>query len=174
MPKGGANIARAVVTLPKTEFLAQEPHQDDLHPGAVRGQGTARRQSIYGYAKAWSPLLDKPLEGPVYLRSSNNELPDLVASLDGQIHVDLVGSHRLGQEREDPQHLRPRPRRPGLQIRPHHAGRQEGPAGQQHRALQGEAAGRRQFDGQNGKTADSKPLVKVDCGKSRKGKRAKK
>jgi hypothetical protein len=47
--------------------------------------------SVYGFAKAWSPLLDKPLEGPVYLRSSSHKLPDLVASLDGQIHVDLDG-----------------------------------------------------------------------------------
>jgi hypothetical protein len=33
-------------------------------------------------------------------------------------------------------------RRAGEQIRPHHAGRQEGPAGQQRRSLRGEAAGR--------------------------------
>lgn len=37
------------------------------------------------------PLLDKPLKGPVYLRSSNNLLPDLVADLQGQVHVNLVG-----------------------------------------------------------------------------------
>jgi hypothetical protein len=35
--------------------------------------------------------LDKPLEGPVYLRSSSNPLPDLVVHLGGQIEVDLVG-----------------------------------------------------------------------------------
>lgn len=37
------------------------------------------------------PLLDKPLKGPVYLRSSNNLLPDLVADLQGQVNVNLVG-----------------------------------------------------------------------------------
>jgi hypothetical protein len=31
------------------------------------------------------------LEGPVYLRSSNNPLPDLVAHLQGQVGIDLVG-----------------------------------------------------------------------------------
>ena len=43
-------------------------------------------RSVYGQAKAWTPLLDAPLEGPVYLRSSNHVLPDLVADLNGQIH----------------------------------------------------------------------------------------
>src|SRR5262249_20685432 len=45
----------------------------------------------YGHARAITPLLDQPLEGPVYLRSSNHELPDLVADLNGQIHVVLDG-----------------------------------------------------------------------------------
>jgi len=36
-------------------------------------------------------LLDQPLEGPVYLRSSSNPLPDLVADLNGPIHIVLVG-----------------------------------------------------------------------------------
>jgi hypothetical protein len=88
--KGDANIGRAAVTLPHSEFLEQ------AHIGTVctRVQYAAKAcpaASIYGYAKATSPLLDEPLEGPVYLRSSNNPLPDLVASLDGRVHLDLVG-----------------------------------------------------------------------------------
>src|SRR5690606_31571867 len=31
------------------------------------------------------------LEGPVYLRGSDNPLPDLVADLDGLVEIDLVG-----------------------------------------------------------------------------------
>ena len=31
------------------------------------------------------------MEGPVYLRSSSNQLPDLVAHLQGQVTIDLVG-----------------------------------------------------------------------------------
>jgi len=88
--KGDANIGRAAVTLPHSEFLEQ------AHIGTVctRVQYAAKAcpaGSIYGYAKATSPLLGEPLEGPVYLRSSNNPLPDLVASLDGRVHLDLVG-----------------------------------------------------------------------------------
>ena len=51
--------------------------------------------SIYGKASAVSPLLDGTLEGPVYLRSSSNKLPDLVVALKGPasqpVKIDLVG-----------------------------------------------------------------------------------
>jgi hypothetical protein len=95
MPPGGANIAAASVALPHSEFL------DQSHIGTVctrvqyaAGEGGGRQcpaKSVYGHARAFSPLLDQPLEGPVYLRSSSHKLPDLVASLGGQIQVDLDG-----------------------------------------------------------------------------------
>jgi hypothetical protein len=88
--KGDANISKAVVTLPHSEFLAQE------HIGTVctRVQFAAKNcpaASVYGRARAVTPLLDKPLEGPVYLRSSSHPLPDLVADLGGEIQVTLAG-----------------------------------------------------------------------------------
>jgi hypothetical protein len=82
-----ANIARAQVGLPTSEFLEQG------HIGTVctRPQLAAAQcppASIYGRAKAWSPLLDKPLAGPVYLGTGfGHALPDLVADLNGQIRV---------------------------------------------------------------------------------------
>jgi hypothetical protein len=85
-----ANIAKALVALPHSEFLAQE----HIRTICTRVQFAAVQcppGSIYGYAKAITPLLDQPLQGPVYLRSSSNPLPDLVADLNGQIHVALVG-----------------------------------------------------------------------------------
>ena len=48
-------------------------------------------KSIYGHATAYSPLLDQRPAGPVYLRSSDHKLPDLVVDLNGQIEVALVG-----------------------------------------------------------------------------------
>jgi hypothetical protein len=87
---GDADIARVALTMPRTEYL------DSAHIRAVCSRqryaaGGCPKASVYGYAKVWSPLLDRPLQGPVYLRSSDSRLPDLVASLDGQIHTDLVG-----------------------------------------------------------------------------------
>ncbi len=38
-----------------------------------------------------SPLLDQPLKGPVFLRSSSHKLPDIVMDLKGQIEIELAG-----------------------------------------------------------------------------------
>lgn len=88
--KGDANIGRAAVTLPKALILEQA----SLANVCTRVQFAARdcpKDSIYGYAQAFSPLLDGPLKGPVYLRSSDNELPDMVAALRGQVDIELAG-----------------------------------------------------------------------------------
>jgi hypothetical protein len=99
MPLGGANIAQASVALPHSEFL------DQSHIGTVctrvqfaegDGNGSAcPPASIYGSAKATSPLVDYTLEGNVFLRSSTNKLPDLVVALHGPpsqpIAVDVAG-----------------------------------------------------------------------------------
>lgn len=89
---GYANIAKAVVTLPSSEFI----DQDRVNNPCTRVQFDANacpKASLLGRAKAISPLLDEPLEGPVYFRSNGGEreLPDLVADLRGQFQVVLVG-----------------------------------------------------------------------------------
>ena len=90
-PKGDyANIAKAVVSLPHSEFLAQN-HIKTICTRVQFAADACPVGSIYGYVTASTPLLDKPLEGPLYLRSSSHPLPDLVAALHGQIDVDLVG-----------------------------------------------------------------------------------
>jgi hypothetical protein len=90
-PKGNyANIAKAVVSLPHSEFLAQN-HIKTVCTRVQYAADQCPAGSIYGSVVANTPLLDKPLEGPLYLRSSSNPLPDLVAALHGQIDVDLVG-----------------------------------------------------------------------------------
>jgi hypothetical protein len=89
-PAGEANIDRVSVALPRSVFLEQA-HIRTVCTRVQYAAGKCPAGSVYGYAKAFSPLLDQPLQGPVYLRSSDNQLPDLVASLDGQIHIDLVG-----------------------------------------------------------------------------------
>jgi len=94
--KGDANIGRAAVTLPRPLFL----RQSSLAKICTRVQFAAHdcpADSIYGFATAESPLLDAPLKGPVYLRSSDNLLPDVVAALRGQVEIDLDG--RIDQVR---------------------------------------------------------------------------
>jgi hypothetical protein len=90
---GDTNISSAQVTLPPSVFLAQE-HIGTVCTRAQEAREACPAESVYGWARAFTPLLEKPLEGPVFLRSSENLLPDLVASLSGGglgIHVDLAG-----------------------------------------------------------------------------------
>ncbi len=90
MPAGDANLAAASVRLPPSEIL----DQGHIRTVCTRVQFAAEScpaGSIYGYASARSPLLDQPLQGPVYLRSSSHKLPDLVLDLQGQIHIVVVG-----------------------------------------------------------------------------------
>ena len=87
---GDANIADTVVTMPHGELL------DNAHIGTVCtrvafNEHNCPTDSDYGHATAFSPLLDRPLEGEVYLRSSRHELPDLVADLRGQVNLEVAG-----------------------------------------------------------------------------------
>ena len=139
---GDANIGRAAVTLPKALIL----EQSSLANVCTRVQFAAHdcpKDSIYGYAQAETPLLDGPLKGPVYLRSSDNELPDMVAALNGQVDIELARAHRQRQ-RPAAHHLRHRPRRAGLEVHAHRARRQETrPAGQHAQPLRAQAQGDR-------------------------------
>jgi uncharacterized repeat protein (TIGR01451 family) len=94
---GEAGLAYAQTSLPPTEFL------DNAHigtvctrvvfkEGAVEGE-KCPPGSLIGHAKAVTPLLSEPLEGPIYLRSNpERELPDIAAALHAQeINVVAVG-----------------------------------------------------------------------------------
>ncbi len=87
---GDANIGRAALTLPHSQFL------DQGHIGTIctRVQLAAQdcpARSVYGFAHAQSPLLDDELKGPVYLVSSDHELPDMLVDLQGQVNIRLRG-----------------------------------------------------------------------------------
>ena len=89
---GQANTGAAQVILPPTLFI----DQDHINAPCTRvqfAQNACPKLSILGRARATTPLLDQPLEGPVYFRSNGGEreLPDIVADLRGPIHFTLVG-----------------------------------------------------------------------------------
>jgi hypothetical protein len=89
-----SNLRRIEVDMPHQLFLAQN------HIRAVCSRPQFESEScppgsVYGSAAAFTPLLDQPLRGEVYLRSSENKLPDLVADLrSGSIRIVLEG--RIG------------------------------------------------------------------------------
>jgi hypothetical protein len=94
---GEANIKRAQINLPHSIFLEQSHIKTvctRVQFAEGNGNGSAcPKGSVYGRAVAWTPLLDHPLEGLVYLRSNGGErkLPDMVAALSGQIQIALQG-----------------------------------------------------------------------------------
>jgi hypothetical protein len=93
---GEAAIRYAQVTLPKSEFLEQGHigtvcTRVQFNAGTVPG-AQCPAASVYGKVQARTPILSEPLSGPVFLRSSEHKLPDLVAALHGSlIDVNLVG-----------------------------------------------------------------------------------
>jgi hypothetical protein len=94
-----ANTKRAEVTLPHSLFLDQRNIQTICTREQFATEACPKR-SVYGHARAFTPLLEDPLEGPVYLRSSDHPLPDVVFALKGRgFEIDLVGridSHKGG------------------------------------------------------------------------------
>ncbi|HKH64078.1 MAG TPA: hypothetical protein VKA35_01295 [Solirubrobacterales bacterium] len=88
---GGANLRAVSVTLPPAFFLAQE-HLETICTRAQFATSSCPPGSVYGRARALTPLLAEPLQGPVYLRASSNRVPDLVADLRGHgIQIEVVG-----------------------------------------------------------------------------------
>lgn len=88
--QGEANIGRVSVTLPKGSLL-DNSHIETICTRVDFAKEACPNGSLMGQAEAVSPLLDEPLTGPVYLRSSNNKLPDLVVDLEGQFDIELAG-----------------------------------------------------------------------------------
>jgi len=87
---GDANVKRASFILPRATILDQS-HIRTICTRVQLAADDCPKGSIYGYARARSPLLSDVVKGPVYLTSSNHELPDLLADLRGQIDVQLRG-----------------------------------------------------------------------------------
>jgi hypothetical protein len=88
--KGDANVRRAAFILPRATILDQS-HIKTVCTRVQLAANECPQKSIYGNAKATSPLLAGKLKGPVYLTSSDHELPDLLVDLKGQVNIRLRG-----------------------------------------------------------------------------------
>jgi hypothetical protein len=185
-PKGNyANIKSVSTVLPKSEFI------DNAHIGntctrvqfnAGAGQGAqCPKNSLLGHAVAYSPLIDKPLEGNVYLRSNGGEreLPDIVAALKGQIDVTLVGfidSVRKSKHSEVSR-IRTRfmnvPDAPVSRFVLQLAGAKKGLLQNSQNLCKVKNIAQVKATAQNGKIYDTEPAVANDCGKKHKKKSGK-
>jgi hypothetical protein len=88
--KRGANLAVATVAMPKS-LLLDQAHIDTICTRVQFAADSCPSGSVVGSAIAETPILDQPLKGTVYLRSSSHTLPDLVVDLRGQVDFELVG-----------------------------------------------------------------------------------
>ncbi|HEX9968422.1 MAG TPA: hypothetical protein VGB06_10815 [Solirubrobacterales bacterium] len=87
--RGDANVESIQTRLPTSAFLEQA----HIRTICTRVQFAAEKcpkGSVYGHVVATTPLLEEPLKGPVYLRSSNNDLPDMVLDLHGLVDVEVA------------------------------------------------------------------------------------
>ena len=171
---GEGNVARASVTLPHSEFL------DNAHlktpctrvqfaEGETPGERCPPGSDI-GVARADTPLLSKPLEGPVYLRTSGRKLPDIVAALNGQIDIALDGHVDSVDER-----LRTTfetvPDAPVSNFTLSLDGGSKGLVENSTNLCSAPEYAQVQITGQNGKTADQNQALQTSCGS--KGKKRK-
>jgi hypothetical protein len=167
---GDANIARAAVKLPKPLILEQA----SLANVCTRVQFAAHdcpQDSIYGYAEASTPLLDGPLKGPVFLRSSSHELPDMVAALNGQVDVVLDGriDSIKGRLRTTFDTVPDVPvSKFVLTVR---GGKKRGLLVNSTNLCARKYKVIARFTGQNGKKANQRPKLRTPCKKHRKGKK---
>jgi hypothetical protein len=96
--QGDTNLKEIKVSLPRSQFLAQN-HIKAICTKAQFASRNCPAASTYGSAVAHTPLFDEPLRGLVYLRSSANKLPDLVADLySGAVRIVLEG--RIGPTKQ--------------------------------------------------------------------------
>jgi hypothetical protein len=174
---GEAGVAKSQVTLPHSEFIENSHFKTictrvQFNAGGGNGE-QCPADSIYGHASASTPILSEPVEGPVFLRSNpERELPDVVAALHGaEINADLVGHVDSVK---------------GGGIRTTFEGVPDAPVSEATFAFDGKAKGlfvnstnlckgahraTVSFTGQNGKVQNTKPALKVNCPKARKGAR---
>jgi hypothetical protein len=160
---GDANIGRTVVALPHSAFLEQA-HIRTVCTRAQFAVGACPAGSVYGRARAFTPLLDEPLEGPVYLRSSDHPLPDLVVALHGVVDINLVG-------RIDSVHSRLRtsfesvPDAPVSKFVLRMQGGRKSLIVNSRNLCGGTQRATARFAGQNGKAYDTKPTLANSCRK---------
>jgi hypothetical protein len=169
-----ANIGKAVVTLPQSAFLDQAHIRTICTRVQYAANGGAGggcpKAAQYGYARAYTPLLDEPVEGPVYLRSSNHQLPDLVAALHGIVNVDIVGriDSFKGGIRSSFETV---PDAPVSKFILNMQGGKKGLVVNSRNLCRGKNRANAALTGQNGVPYNSKPVVKPSCGGKRKHKK---
>jgi hypothetical protein len=177
-PAGQANISSVSVVLPPNEFIDNR-HISNPCTRVEFSAGKCPAKSILGTATAYSPLLEKPLTGPIYFRSNGGEreLPDLLVALRGQIDVNLLGFiDSVKVKGREVRSVRTRfqtvPDAPVSKFVLQLKGGKKGLLQNSQNLCKGKNHAKIRMTGQNGKTHDFNPAVQVSCGKSKQTKKS--
>ena len=162
---GDANLSDLVVRMPRSAFLEQA----HIRTICTRVQFAAEAcppGAVYGTATAYTPLLSEPLTGPVYLRSSDHELPDLVADLQGIVDVEAVAriDSAKGGIRATFLDL---PDAPITKVVVRMQGGKKGLIANSADLCRGKRRAKLSLRAHNGKRAVQRPVVGVRCGKKK-------
>ncbi len=165
-----ANLNGLVVRLPRSAFLDQA----HIRTICTRVQFAAKAcppAAQYGSIKAFTPLLDTPLEGPVWLRSSSHKLPDLVFDLHGLVDIEVatrIDSAKGGIRAS----LEDLPDAPLSKVVLTMQGGKKGLIVNSRNLCGAVSKANVEYEGQNGKESKANPVMKADCGGKRKHKHA--
>jgi hypothetical protein len=165
---GDANLKGLVLRLPHSAFLDQA-HIRTICTRVQFAQKACPKGAQYGSIKAFTPLLDEPLQGPVYLRSSNHNLPDLVFDLHGLVDIEVatrIDSQKGGIRTT----LEGAPDAPISKVVLTMQGAKKGLIVNSTDLCAAKHRADAQFTGQNGKQSSARPVMQADCPKGRKGK----
>jgi hypothetical protein len=166
---GDANAEGLIVRLPRSAFLDQA-HIRTICTRVQFAADACPKGAQYGYIKAWTPLLEEPLQGPVWLRSSNHKLPDLVFDLHGLVDIEVatrIDSVRGGVRASVDQI----PDAPLTKVVLRMQGGKKGLIVNSRNLCAGKNRASVEADGHNGKVRDFNPVMRPDCGGKRKGRR---
>jgi hypothetical protein len=169
---GEAGISRTVVALPPSELI-DNAHLRNICTRVQFAANACPRESAIGFATAQTPLLEKPLEGPVYLRSAPENasgLPDVVAALHGQIDITLDGKVKTVRRRLTTTFAGV-PDAPVTKFTLHLQGGGKGLMVNSENLCSSPRYAQETIVGQNGKMAKGSVKVVTPCGKAAKKKR---
>ncbi len=158
---GDANIEGLIVRLPRSAFL----DQGHIRTICTRVQFAAEncpKGARYGFIRAWTPLLEEPLEGPVYLRSSDHDLPDLVFDLHGLVDIEVatrIDSIRGGIRAT----IAAAPDAPLSKVVLRMQGGGKGLIVNSRNLCAGKSRARARFTGHSGKVRNALPLLQASC-----------
>ena len=120
---GEANTPHGLGDPAEGRASRQRPHRNGLHAARSSRPTPARPARRSATPRLRRPLLDQPLSGVVYLRSSNHGCPTSRSICKGQVDIELVGQDRQRQRQRLRTTFETVPDVPVSQVRPRPGGR---------------------------------------------------